>query len=178
MSTLGVPVSAADHVAGRLDAPVVLVEYADYQCPGCGEAFSLVKRLQQRFGSSLCVVFRNFPLAEAHPQAWAAAITAEYAGAHGNFWQAHDALFSTQQQLGEELYRELIRELGLSEDGLVAAQDDPAYRQRILADIDSGRRSGVTGTPSFFINGRAFLPRQHFEAELYDAIIAVGGKAL
>lgn len=177
MSALSVPVSAADHVAGHLDAPVVLVEYGDYQCPGCGEAFSLVKRLQQRFGNSLCVVFRNFPLLQSHPQAWPAAVTAEYAGTHGRFWQAHDALYSAQPQLGEDLYRELIRELELPEDGLVAALDDPAYRQKIQADIESGLRSGVSGTPSFFINGQAFLPRQHFE-ELYDAIFEAGGKAL
>ena len=177
MSVLGVPASAQDHVAGNLAAPVVLVEYGDYQCTACGEAFSLVKRLQQRFGSSLCVVFRHFPLQLSHPQAWAAAVTAEYAGTYGRFWQAHDALYSAQPQLGEEFYRELARELGLSEEGLVAAQEDPAFRQRIQADIDSGMRSGVTGTPSFLINDRVFLPRQHFE-ELYEAILAVGGKKL
>jgi protein-disulfide isomerase len=177
MSALSVPVGPEDHVAGRIDAPVVMVEYGDFQCPCCGEVFSLVKRLQQRFGDSLCVVFRNFPLLQSNPQAWAAAVTAEYAGRHGRFWQAHDALYSSQQQLGEDFYRELIRELALPEEGLVAALDDPAYRRRIQTDIESGVRSGVTGTPSFFINGRAFLPRQHFE-ELYDAIIEAGGKAL
>src|SRR6218665_2402459 len=93
MSRLSVPVSANDHIQGRLDAAVVLVEYADYQCPYCGEAFSLVKRLQQRFGDELCLVFRNFPLVQSHPQALPAAITAEFAAVHGKFWEAHDALF-------------------------------------------------------------------------------------
>lgn len=177
MSALSVPVGANDHVQGRRNAPVVLVEYGDYQCPYCGEAFSLVKRLQQRFGDSLGFVFRNFPLMQAHPQALAAAITAEYAANHGKFWQAHDALYRNQQQLGEALYRELMRELELPEEGLVEALDDPAYRQRIQADIESARRSGVDGTPSFFINGHAFQPKQDFE-ELYAAIVEAGGKAL
>jgi len=170
MSGLSVPVSADDHIQGRLDAPVVLVEYADYQCPYCGEAFSLVKRLQQRFGEQLCLVFRNFPLVQAHPQALPAAITAEYAGAHGKFWEAHDALFRSQQQLGEVVYRELMRELGLSEQDLAAAMDDNHNLLRIQRDIESGVRSGVTGTPAFFINGELFQPQKSFE-ELYDAIM-------
>ena len=176
MSGLSVPVNANDHVQGRLDAAVVLVEYADYQCPYCGEAFSLVRRLQQRFGEQLCLVFRNFPLVQSHPQALPAAITAEYAAAHGKFWEAHDALFRSQQQLGEVVYRELMRELGLPEEGLAAAMDDNHNLARIQSDIESGVRSGVTGTPAFFINGQLFQPRQSFE-ELYDAIVqAIAGK--
>ncbi|MGE8280400.1 MAG: DsbA family protein [Stenotrophomonas sp.] len=174
MNMLSVPVSADDHVQGELTAPVVLVEYADYQCPYCGEAFSLVQRLQQRFGDSLCVVFRNFPLVQSHPQALPAAITAEYAASHGKFWEAHDALFRNQQQLGELVYRELMRELGLPEDGLAAAMDNPANLQRIQRDVESGMRSGVSGTPAFFINGRMFQPQRSFE-ELYDAIVEAGG---
>ena len=175
MSGLTVPVSAADHIQGNLDAAVVLVEYADYQCPYCGEAFSLVKRLQQRFGDGLCLVFRNFPLVQAHPQALPAAITAEYAAAHGKFWEAHDALFRSQQQLGEVVYRELMRELGLPEEGLAAAMDDNNNLLRIQRDIESGMRSGVSGTPTFFINGTLFQPRQSFE-ELYDAIVQASAK--
>lgn len=170
MSGLTVPVSVADHIQGNLDAAVVLVEYADYQCPYCGEAFSLVKRLQQRFGEELCLVFRNFPLVQAHPQALPAAITAEYAAARGKFWEAHDALFRSQQQLGEVVYRELMRELGLPEEDLAAAMDDNNNLQRIQRDIESGVRSGVAGTPAFFINGELFQPRESFE-ELYDGIV-------
>ncbi|WP_282271576.1 DsbA family protein [Stenotrophomonas sp. PS02298] len=175
MSGLTVPVSTTDHIQGSLDEPVVLVEYADFQCPSCGEAFSLVKRLQQRFGEGLCLVFRHFPLVQAHPQALPAAITAEYAAAHGRFWDAHDALFRNQQQLGELVYRELMRELGLPEEGLAAAMDDSGNLLRIQRDIESGMGSGVTGTPSFFINGALFQPRQSFE-ELYDAIVQAGAK--
>lgn len=176
MSRLSVPVSANDHIQGRLDAAVVLVEYADYQCPYCGEAFSLVKRLQQRFGDELCLVFRNFPLVQSHPQALPAAITAEYAAVHGKFWEAHDALFRSQQQLGEVVYRELMRELGLPEEGLAAAMDDSEKLQRVQRDVESGLRSGVNGTPAFFINGELFQPQHSFE-ELYDAIVQASAKA-
>ncbi len=177
MSELSVPVSEQDHHQGRLDAPVVLVEYADYQCPYCGEAFPLVQRLQQRFGDELCFVFRNFPLVQSHPQALPAAITAEYAGTHGKFWEAHDALFRSQQQLGEVVYRALMRQLGLSEDGLAAAMDKPSSLGRIQSDIEGAMRSGVDGTPAFFVNGRRFQPQQSFE-ELYDDIVAaLGNKA-
>lgn len=170
MSGLTVPVTADDHIQGSLDAPVVLVEYADYQCPYCGEAFSLVQRLQQRFGDELCLVFRNFPLVQSHPQALSAAITAEYAAKHGKFWEAHDALFRSQQQLGEVVYRELMRELGLPEEGLAQALDSQDYLLHVQRDIEGGMRSGVNGTPTFFINGVLFQPRRSFE-ELYDAIV-------
>ena len=171
MAVLNVAASKHDHIQGSLDAPVVLVEYADYQCPHCGEVFSLVQRLQQRFGDALCVVFRNFPLVQSHPQALPAAIVAEYAAAHGQFWPAHDALFRSQQQLGEVVYRELMRELGLSEDAMMAAMETPALMQRIQDDIEGGVRSGVKGTPTFFVNGGIFVPQSSFD-ELYDRINA------
>ncbi|MGH8052330.1 MAG: DsbA family protein [Stenotrophomonas sp.] len=171
MAVLSVAASKNDHIQGRLDAPVVLVEYADYQCPHCDEAFSLVQRLQQRFGDALCVVFRNFPLVQSHPQALPAAIVAEYAAAHGQFWPAHDALFRSQQQLGEVVYRELMRELGLSEDGMMIAMETPVYMQRIQDDIEGGMRSGVKGTPTFFVNDQIFVPQRSFE-ELYELINA------
>ncbi len=172
MAVLSVAASKNDHVQGNLDAPVVLVEYADYQCPHCGEVFSLVQRLRQRFGDALCVVFRNFPLVQSHPQALPAAIVAEHAAAHGQFWPAHDALFRSQQQLGEVVYRELMRELGLSADAMMAEMETPAYMQRIQNDIEGGVRSGVKGTPTFFVNGEIFTPQSSFE-ELYERINAV-----
>lgn len=93
MATLHVPVSAADHIQGNPNAPVTLVEYADYECPYCGEAYPIVKRVQQHFGKHLRYVFCNFPLTEVHPHAASAAETAEFAAAHGRFWQMHDALY-------------------------------------------------------------------------------------
>ncbi len=153
MPHLTIPVSSADHVEGEESAPVTLVEYGDYQCPGCGEAHPIVKRLQRHFGPRLRFVFRNFPLNEAHPQAERAAEAAEYAGAHGGFWPMHDGLYENQERLGEPLYARLATGLGLSGDDLEAALTAGTYRGRVRADFSGGVRSGVNGTPTFYING-------------------------
>ena len=99
MSTLQVPVTDADYIEGDPDAPVTLVEYADYECPYCGAAYSVIKRVQKHFGKRLRFVFRNFPLTQIHPEAENAAKIAEFAGAHGRFWEMHDALFENQEAL-------------------------------------------------------------------------------
>jgi protein-disulfide isomerase len=113
MAELRVAVTPKDHVQGPDDAPVTLVEYGDYQCPYCGQAYPIVKRVQKHFGKTLRFVFRNFPLREVHPHAESAAETAEYAGAHGKFWEMHDLLFENQERLAEPLYLELAKKLGL-----------------------------------------------------------------
>ena len=156
MSMLHVPVSSRDHVQGSIDAPVVLVEYGDYQCPYCGDAYSGIKELQAQFGESLCFVFRNFPLSEVHPQAMPAAIFAEYAAANGKFWQAHDALYENQDQLGPALYAELARDLDLDLAELREALETGQFGTRIHADLNGALRSGVNGTPSFFINDQFY----------------------
>ena len=177
--SLRIPVGPGDHAQGSLRAPVVLVEYGDYQCPACGEAAPLVKALQQRFGDALCLVFRNFPLGEVHPEAPAAAITAEFAGRHGRFWDAHDLLYANQDALGDALYAELVQSLGLSLDGLREALQGGPEADRVEADFEGGVRSGVNGTPCFFINGTRFEPQASFQ-ELFDAIgglLGVGATA-
>ena len=153
MSELRIPVRPDDHAQGPDDAPVTLVEYGDYQCPYCGEAYPIVKRLQKHFGKTLRFVFRNFPLRESHPHAESAAETAEFAGAQGKFWEMHDRLFENQDHLGGPLYLELAKALGLSTTALRQALDDGQYKARIDADFTGGVRSGVNGTPTFFING-------------------------
>ena len=173
--SLRIPVGGNDHIQGDPHAPVVLVEYGDYQCPYCGEAAPLVKQLQQRFGKDLALVFRNFPLSEVHPQAVPAAIVAEYAGRHGRFWEAHDLLYANQGALGEALYADIARTLGLPSTGLRAALEGGADGDRVEADFEGGVRSGVNGTPCFFINGRRFEPRQGFE-ELFDVIGGLIGR--
>src|SRR6478672_9193527 len=117
---LKVPVTADDdHVQGDLaTALVTLVEYGDYQCPHCGRAYPIVKQVQRHFGDRLAFVFRNFPLSEIHPNAEAAAETAEFAGAHDRFWEMHDALFENQANLGLPLLRRLSDALGLPHEGL------------------------------------------------------------
>jgi protein-disulfide isomerase len=130
------------------------VEYGDYECPHCGRAYSIVKRVQKHFGKGLRFVFRNFPLSEMHPQAESAAETAEFAGAQGKFWEMHDGLFENQDRLGGPLYLELAQQLGLPPAELRTALEEGKYKNRVRSDFSSGVRSGVNGTPTFFINGK------------------------
>ena len=114
----------------------------------------MVKQVQQHFGAKLRFVFRNFPLQEAHPHAESAAETAEFAGTEGRFWEMHDLLFENQADLGPELYLSLAKELGLSTASLRRALEGGTYRDRVRADFVGGVRSGVNGTPTFYINGK------------------------
>jgi protein-disulfide isomerase len=155
MSKLAVLVDAKDHSEGPATAPVTLVEYGDYQCPSCGDAFPLVKKLQQHFGEKLRFVFRNFPL-EMHPYAEHAAETAEFAAAHGKFWQMHDALYKHQANLTDATLQKVAKDLDLSADGLAEALAAHTYAAKVKKDFDGGVRSDVTGTPMFYINGHRY----------------------
>jgi len=154
MSTLKVAVNPADHVQGDEHAGCTLVEYGDYECPHCGHAYPIVKSIQKLLGKRIRLVFRNFPLNESHPNAESAAESAEFAGAHGKFWQMHDLLFENQERLSGDLYLELAQELQLAPADLEVALEESKYRARVRADFAGGVRSGVNGTPTFFINGQ------------------------
>ena len=118
MATLKVPVTQRDHIRGPANAPVTLVEYGDYECPYCGLAHPIVNAVQAHFPQQLRFVFRHFPLNQAHPNAEAAAETAEFAAAHGQFWEMHDAIYDNQDQLGLPLLFALAGALGLPEADL------------------------------------------------------------
>ncbi|HKT43007.1 MAG TPA: DsbA family protein [Rhodanobacteraceae bacterium] len=153
---LVVPVSTADHIQGRADAPVTLVEYGDYQCPACGMAYPELKRIQRQFGSDLRFVFRNFPLGEAHPLARPAAEVAEAAALQRQFWPMHDWLYENQEEwsaYGAEGLEAGLRAVGIDEAAAARAILKPDIDQRIRADFMGGVRSGVNGTPGFFLNG-------------------------
>jgi len=167
MAPLKVPVTSHDHVQGDEGAPIVLVEYGDYQCPHCGHAHPIVRRVQKHFGKRLGFVFRNFPLNEIHPNAETAAEAAEFAGAQQRFWEMHDGIFENQDALGPPLLRELAEKLALSSDALDRALSDGKYAQRVKDDFIGGVRSGVNGTPTFFINGR-----RHDGAFEFDDLVA------
>jgi protein-disulfide isomerase len=154
MSKLSVPVSEKDHAQGDAAAPCTLVEYGDYQCPSCGQAYPIVKRLQKHFGKRLLFVFRNFPLTQIHPWAEPAAEAAEFAASHDTFWKMHDLLYENQEQLSEELFAELAKKLKLSESELETAVEQHSFQARVREDFSSGIRSGVNGTPTFFINAQ------------------------
>ena len=153
MATLKTPVSATDHIQGDPKAPIVLVEYGDYQCPHCGHAYPIVKRVQKHFSERLAFVFRNFPLAEMHPMAEDAAETAEFAADDGKFWEMHDAIFENQESLSDQLLLELAQSLKLNPQSLEAALNAGKYTKRVKDDFHGGVLSGVNGTPTFFING-------------------------
>ena len=153
MARLRIPVAPGDHMQGDPHAPITLVEYGDYQCPHCGRAYPIVKRVQKHFGDRLLLVFRNFPLTQSHPFAESAAETAEFAAVHDRFWEMHDLLFENQQRLSPELFEELAAPLGLDPAALVYALDSGEFTDRVRADFNGGVRSGVNGTPTFFING-------------------------
>jgi protein-disulfide isomerase len=153
---LTTPVGETDHIQGASDARVTLVEYGDYECPYCGMAYPIVKRLQARLGDQLRFVFRNFPLSEMHPHAAAAAELAEAAALQGKFWEMHDALYENQRALAPADLERYARKLGLDLDSIETAFKGGALRQRVKADFTSGVRSGVNGTPTFFIDGRRF----------------------
>jgi protein-disulfide isomerase len=153
MSKLSTAVNAEDHIQGDPSAECSLVEYGDYQCPYCGQAYPIVKRIQSHFGKRLSFVFRNFPLSQMHPWAEPAAEVAEFAGAHGKFWKMHDLLYENQEGLGDALFLKLAETLELSPSQLQTAINEQTYRARVRADFAGGARSGVNGTPTFFING-------------------------
>jgi Protein-disulfide isomerase len=147
------PVGAGDHVAGPDDAPVTLVEYGDYECPHCGLAHPIVKAVQQELGSQLRFVFRNFPLAEAHPHARLAAQAAEAAAAQGKFWEMHDIVFEHQDALEVEDLIGYAKSLGLDAAQFSRDLETGTYAKKVRDDFRNGVRSGVNGTPTFFVNG-------------------------
>ena len=170
MSRLSIPVNANDHMQGNGDARWTLVEYGDYECPMCGRAYPIVKRLQEHLGDRLKFVFRNFPLREIHPYAEHAAETAEFAAADGQFWEMHDLLFENQETLEDEFLFQLAAKIGLSAHELRRTLAAETYRDRIDADFRGGIRSGVNGTPTFFINGARHDGSYDFET-LLEAIM-------
>lgn len=149
-------VSEEDHIRGNTDAPVELVEYGDYQCPHCGKAHPIVKKLQKELGPRLKFVFRNFPLSKIHPQAKTAAIAAEAAGLQGKFWEMHDILFENQKQLTNSALIEYAARLKLDIPKFEADLQKPESDEKVEAQFYSGMRSGVNATPTFFINGEKY----------------------
>lgn len=151
--TLTLPVGERDHRRGDDGAPVTLVEYGDFECPQCRRAYPFVRELERRFGDRLRVVFRHFPLTNAHPHAQRAAEAAEWAATRGAFWQMHDAIYEGPPRLSDGRLIDIAAELGAPVGALAEAWSTHAFFKRVKEDFLSGLASGVTGTPSFFVNG-------------------------
>jgi len=169
MATLKVPVTPEDHIQGDPNAELTLLEYGDYECPHCGRAHPIVKRVQKHFGRRLRFVFRNFPLTQIHPNAQAASEAAEFAGANGRFWEMHDLIYENQERLSPPLLLALAEELGLDPPALREALAAGEFEPRVRRDFLSGVRSGVNGTPTFFIGGQRHDGPWEFE-DLVTAI--------
>jgi protein-disulfide isomerase len=152
---LEIPVTPErDHIEGPVNASLTLVEYGDYQCPYCGAAYPEVKRVQKELGSELRFVFRNFPLTNIHEHAMNAAETAEAASVQGKFWPMHDFLYEHQATLGDpSVALGYAKKLGLDGQKLEREIAQHVYQKRIKDDFMGGVRSGVNGTPTFYVNG-------------------------
>ena len=153
MTTLKTPINKSDHVRGPMTAAITLVEYGDYQCPHCGMTHPIVNQLLDQFRNSLRFVFRHFPLTEVHPLAEIAAESAEFASSAGLFWEMHDALFENQSILSIPTLFMIADQLRLPEVLLRNALETRQYIKKVRSDFMGGVRSGVNGTPAFFING-------------------------
>jgi len=152
-SRLVLPVSERDHLQGPPDAPLALVEYGDYACPYCGLAHPIVKDVRRRLGRRLRFAFRHFPLAEMHPHALRAAEAAEAAGAQDKFWEMHGLLYQNQQALDDPDLLRYAAALSLDVPRFVSELADRTWEARVREDFMTGVRSGVNGTPTFFVNG-------------------------
>ena len=153
---LKTPVSKTDHSQGPENAPITIVEYGDYQCPYCGRAYPIVKRLQKALGSNVRFVFRNFPLSQIHPDALSAALVAEAAANQGKFWEMHDVFYENQANLHMDGLLSMAEDAGLHLDRLNKDWASAAVEERVSNDFESGVRSGVNGTPTFFVNGERY----------------------
>jgi protein-disulfide isomerase len=153
MTHLASAVRPQDHVLGPKNAAVTLVEYGDFECPYCGRAYGILKELQEDLGPQLRLVYRHFPLTTIHPHAEDAALASEAADEQGKFWEMHDLLFENQNALEVEDLENYARTLGLAETRLEEILRARTLLPRIKEDFLSGVRSGVNGTPTFFING-------------------------
>ena len=153
-AVLNMPVTEdRDHIQGTADASVTLVQYGDYECPYCGAAYPIIKDVQSRMGERLRFVFRNFPISTSHPHAEQAAEAAEAADSQGKFWEMHDLLYENQRKLRDQDLRAYAQELGLDVELFDKELAEHVHADRVHEDFMSGVRSGVNGTPTFYING-------------------------
>jgi protein-disulfide isomerase len=168
---LTLPVGARDHVQGPANAPVTVVEYGDYECIHCARAHPIVRSIQKRLGQRLRFVYRHFPLSEGHPHAENAAEAAEAAGAQGKFWEMHDVLFDNQDALEPPDLMAYAKRVGADPKRVAAEIESHVHTARVREDFRSGVKSGVNGTPTFFVNGVRFDGLWE-QGELYTAIEA------
>ena len=161
------------HVIGPATAAVTLIAYCDFECPYCGRAYPVIKRLRAELGDRLRFVFRHFPLIHKHPYAQLAAEAAEAAGAQGQFWAMHDLLFENQDVLEIADLRTYGKLLGLDMAHYDRALTAHTYVDRVRQDVGSGKMSGTRGTPTFFINGGRHTDEETLERVVPEAVARI-----
>jgi protein-disulfide isomerase len=175
MRRLRPPLDPNDHFLGDPTAGLSLVEFGDYECPFCGQAYPITRRLQKVFGPDrLCFVFRHFPPSSLHPHALAAAEAAEAAAAQGRFWEMHDMLFEHQDAFEPKDLERYATIIGLDVGAFVRDLRSRRFLPEVRSDLRSGAVSGVNGTPTFFINGLRHDAPFDFES-LQSAILGAEG---
>lgn len=172
MPSLTIPVNESDHRIGNLASSTVLVFYGDYQCTVCKLTLPILKQLKKEFGENLCIIFRHFPLQKSHPLAKGAAIASEAASLQNKFWEMHELLYQNQLLLSPELYLQLANDLNLDMEGFTKDLNSESIAKKIQNDFDAGVRSGVNGTPCFFINGERYDGDPSYDA-LRKALISL-----
>lgn len=153
---LKLPVNTQDHIQGKKTGTqqIELIEYGDYECSHCAAAYPIVKRIQKEMGDKLLFVFRNFPLQNVHPNAYLAALASEAAAEQGKFWEMHDYIFENPQSLYITDLSEMAENIGLDVHKFMSdVENKQQLKDKVEGDFDSGVRSGVNGTPTFYING-------------------------
>lgn len=171
------PVSANDHVLGKADAKVTVIEYSDFECPFCGQIESAFDQMRAEFKNDVRFVFRHFPLSF-HPQAQKAAEASECAaklGGNDGFWKMHKKLFDNQQTLGVEAYTRYAKEIGLNEGAFKTCLESGEMAAKINAQMASGNDAGVNGTPATFVNGKLVSGAVPY-ATLKQELVAAGAK--
>jgi protein-disulfide isomerase len=148
--------TAQDHSRGAANAPIEIIEYGDYQCPYCKKAYYILKELPAELQRNIRLAFRNFPLQDLHEHALNAAIAAEVAAAQGKFWEMHDTIFENQHYLSDNDLIRYAEQIGLNVEQFRNDFGKERFFEKVKNDFLTGERSGVEGTPTFFINGKIF----------------------
>ena len=161
--------NTADHVFGKRDSKVLLIEYGDYQCPGCGGAYPQLKTVSEKYKDKIAFVFRNYPLTSLHPNARAAAAAAEAAGQLGKYWEMHNILYENQSSWENasgtdrtDIFADYAKQVGLNEQDFRNAltKQNKRINQKINFDMALGKKDGVTGTPTVLLDGKKLTDDQ------------------
>ncbi len=157
-----------DPTVGPADAPITIIQFAEYQCPYCGKARESLDRVEKQYEGKVRLVFRDFPL-DFHPRAVPAAVAANCAGKQDKYWPVHNAIMKDQQSLADADLLAIAKTAGVDIASWEECRKDPAMEAEVAKDLDDGRKAGVSGTPAFFINGIFINGAQPFEK--FKAII-------